>query len=62
MIRALAYTSALFLVSGLILLLVDSLIYKIQHMDKERTLARILGWTQLSLAGASFLAYLLLEL
>lgn len=62
MYRVLAFTSALFLFSGLVLLLVDNKIYTVQQMLKEQKYARIIGWIQLTLAGTGILASLLLLL
>ncbi|MNP46664.1 hypothetical protein D3C76_1406770 [compost metagenome] len=61
MFRVLAYTSALFLFSGLVLLLVDHRVYKVRQMPKEQKYARIFGWAQLSLASVSFLISLLMQ-
>ncbi|WP_059046418.1 CLC_0170 family protein [Paenibacillus rubinfantis] len=60
--RALAFTSALSLFSGLVSLLVDRMVYKIQKKKKEEKYAKIFGWIQLSLAGTGFLVVLLLQL
>ncbi|WP_178022071.1 CLC_0170 family protein [uncultured Paenibacillus sp.] len=62
MYRALAFTSALLLFSGLILLLVDNKIYTVQQMVKEQKYAKISGWIQLILSGIGFLTSLLLQL
>ncbi|MGG3454791.1 hypothetical protein GNP92_16085 [Paenibacillus timonensis] len=61
MYRVLAYTSALFLFSGLVLLLVDHRVYKVRQMQKEQKVARFFGWVQLSLASVSLLISLIMQ-
>ncbi|MGP0586387.1 CLC_0170 family protein [Paenibacillus timonensis] len=61
MFRVLAFTAALFLFSGLVLLLVDHRVYKVRQMQKEQTYARFFGWVQLSLASVSLLISLIMQ-
>ncbi|GJM76288.1 hypothetical protein HMSSN036_85040 [Paenibacillus macerans] len=62
MTRMLAFTSSLLLFSGVILLLVDKEIYRLAHMKKEQRSARVLGWAEIVLSIAGFLAFLLLRI
>ncbi|CAM4461575.1 CLC_0170 family protein [Paenibacillus phoenicis] len=49
-----AFTASISLFSGLVLLLVDQTIYKVQQKQKEQKYAKIFGWINLSLAGTGF--------
>ncbi|GGF82063.1 hypothetical protein GCM10010912_29000 [Paenibacillus albidus] len=49
MFRELSFLALSLLLSGGLLLTVDSKIYAVSHMAREKKYARILGWTQLLL-------------
>jgi hypothetical protein len=57
-----SYTASLSLFSGLVLLLVDQTVYKVQQKQKEQKYAKIFGWVNLSLAATGYLVFLLLQL
>lgn len=52
----------LLLVSGIILLLIDQQIYRINNMTREKGFARIFGWVQLGLSFALFVGNLAFSL
>jgi hypothetical protein len=49
------YIILLLVITGWMLIRLDTNGYKIEKMPRERKLARILGWINISLAGCAFI-------
>ncbi|MFF2017524.1 CLC_0170 family protein [Paenibacillus sp. NPDC058177] len=58
MFNTLIFSAITLLISGGLLLTVDTKIYAVGHMNKEKKYARLFGWTHLGLFILSIVAIL----